>query len=383
MWNPQCVNVLDITDFFSRSAIMNSLSMKKNNVSRGFVSFLSFIFIASILTQVLAAKERDYGDSRVIAEIPSEPYPGSLGFPESVVINGNRAYVSTPATFGTAGTPPAKIYAFDVRYGTLEETYEIQGQDINYEHPISGLTFDGDDRLYVLDLQQGVVRLTLDGQSQESYTPPFPDLPPTSFGDEPPLPNEMTFDHDGNLYVSDTLQGVIYRIPPGGGSIEVWLQHPCLDSPFGANAVRVSPDGNTLFFGVTITSLGQSLVCTIPITSIADPDDVEVFHLYEYGEGPDGFTFGDSGRLYVPLAYSHEISVLDTDGEELCRFTGPAASDPDPVPYDNPAVAAFNNRDKTLFVTNHALFSQNPDHFVLFDVYVGEPGHPDPRPMVP
>jgi hypothetical protein len=34
---------------------MNSLSMKKNNVSRGFVSFLSFIFIASILTQVLAA----------------------------------------------------------------------------------------------------------------------------------------------------------------------------------------------------------------------------------------------------------------------------------------------------------------------------------------
>jgi hypothetical protein len=93
------------------------------------MALLSLVALVSALTHAQAEEDRDYGDSRVIAEIPSEPYPGNLGFPESVVINGNRAYVSTPATFGTVGTPPARIYAFDVRYGTLERTYEIQGQD--------------------------------------------------------------------------------------------------------------------------------------------------------------------------------------------------------------------------------------------------------------
>jgi hypothetical protein len=45
-----------------------------------------------------------------------------------------------------------------------------------------------------------------------------------------------------------------------------------------------------------------------------------------------------------------------------------------PVPFDEPSSVQFDGR--RMIVTNDAFFSGNASHFVIFDVYAGEPGAP-------
>src|SRR5262249_21961222 len=54
--------------------------------------------------------------------------------------------------------------------------------------------------------------------------------------------NALTFDKAGNLYVSDSFQGIVWRTGPGGGAGTVWTQDPLLTPngvpPFGANGIE-------------------------------------------------------------------------------------------------------------------------------------------------
>ncbi len=103
--------------------------------------------------------------------------------------------------------------------------------------PAAGLAVDASANLYYAypsdeEDTQGVYRLTADGDTER--------LPGT---EAIILANGLAFDSDGNLYVSDSILGAIWRIPPGG-SAELWLQHELLagclpDDPFGANGVAL------------------------------------------------------------------------------------------------------------------------------------------------
>ena len=160
--------------------------------------------------------DRPFGDSKVFTKLPAAP-----GFPESIAVNGNKVYVAGPAAFGTAGSGPSKILAYDIRTGDFIREYVVQGQDLGKEHVVAGIAFDKDDRIYAVDTQQGIIRLTLDGQSQEVYASPLPDLPTCSsvptgtpcsptLVDNIPIPNDIAFDDNGNLYWTDSFQ----RTPP-------------------------------------------------------------------------------------------------------------------------------------------------------------------------
>src|SRR5215471_11491735 len=54
--------------------------------------------------------------------------------------------------------------------------------------------------------------------------------------------NALTFDHSGNVYVSDSFQGIIWKTGPNGGAGTVWVSNPLLTTtgipPFGANGVE-------------------------------------------------------------------------------------------------------------------------------------------------
>jgi hypothetical protein len=57
--------------------------------------------------------------------------------------------------------------------------------------------------------------------------------------------NALTFDANGNGYVSASFSGAIYKVPPHGGSFSTWKMDPLLGPgsgltpPFGANGRRV------------------------------------------------------------------------------------------------------------------------------------------------
>ena len=109
------------------------------------------------------------------------------------------------------------------------------------------------------------------------------------------------------------------------------------------------------------------------------------FHRYTLATGlpaPDGIAFGKSGKLYVALAGTNQISVLRPDGTEEVRYSGPAANpggSPNPMPWANPANIAFDKKTGSILVTNHAsLVPFDPNLFCVFSVFVDDKASPLP-----
>ena len=349
------------------------------------------IFAVSVATQMNAQPSqptRPFGDVEVLATVPA-----STGFPEGIAVRGNKVYVAGPARFGTAGDgTPSRVFAFDIDSGALLTTYDIQGEDLNQDHANSCIAFDDDGLLYVVNFQLGIVRLDLGSGHQEVYAAPLPNLQPCSsvappcsptVFDAPPLGNDIAFDGDGNLYETDSFQATIWRIPAGGGQPQVWFQDSRLDTPFGPNGLRLSPDRTKIYFSVTADAVGQfgqflgGKIYTLPL--VAHPTAAQLQVFYEYnGEAPDGIAFGKSGLLYVALAapFNSGVSILNPDGTEAARLH----NDQDPTfPYDSPANIAFN-KDGSILITNHAFLTMIPAHFVVLDVFVDDKESPLVKP---
>ncbi|CAN5168703.1 hypothetical protein BH18ACT4_BH18ACT4_10440 [soil metagenome] len=217
-----------------------------------------------------ADHHRPFGDARILARVPTPP-----GYPEGIAVRGNRVYVAGPATFGTAGQGPSMVLVYNTVTGALIDTFETVGEDLSAEHANSSIAFDRQGRLYVLNTQLGLYRLTPWTGEQEQYGNPFPDLPPcvsapapcspTPFP-TPPLPNDLAFDPAGNAYVTDSLQATILRVPPGGGEPETWFQDIRLASTFiGVNGIRLDPTRTKIFVTVTADLDGNSFVSTLPL----------------------------------------------------------------------------------------------------------------------
>ncbi len=350
---------------------------------------LSATVAASLLPAAAAKEPRPYGDAQVLATFPTPP-----GYPEGVAVKGNKVYVSGPARFGTSGTGPSTVVAYNRDTGATEATYTTQGEALQYEHANSCIAFDGQGRLYVLNIQLGMYRIDTGSGAQENYSTPFPDLPacdgnnapcsPTFF-DAPALPNDIAFDEAGNAYVTDSLQATIWRVPAGGGAPQIYFQDARLGTVpngIGANGIRLSPDRSKAYVVVSIDPTGQPLIYTLPLVAQPQASDLAVFKQFAPGDIPDGIAFGKSGNLYVAIAtpLASGVAVIDQAGAETGRLTNPAGS---PLfPYDSPANIAFDGHG-SLLVTNHAFATGIPSNFTLLDVYVGDKGSPLSKPDLP
>lgn len=357
----------------------------------------SLMLLVSIFTLTITAtaadnSSRPFGDVQILATVPHPP-----GFPEGIAVNGDKVYVAGPASFDTAGTPASKVFAYDLKTGELLQTYEIQGELTQFPHANSCIAFDAEGRLYVVNLQLGIVRLDLGSGNQEIYAGPLPNLLPCSqtqsgpcsptFLDLPPLPNDIAFDTAGNLYLTDSFQATIWRIPSGGGQPQIWFQDNRLDTPFGANGLRLSPDNTKVYFAVTAEGVGPfgnflgGKIYTLPLVNSPSAADLQTFYQYN-GEAPDGIAFGKSGDLYVALAapFNSGVSILAPAGVETTRLTNPVGS---PIfPYDSPANIAFG-KDGSIFLTNHAFATMIPANFTVLNVFVDDKESPLVRPSIP
>jgi len=94
-------------------------------------------------------------------------------------------------------------------------------------------------------------------------------------------------------------------------------------------------------------------------------------------EGPDGFAVARSGHVYLALVgpQTNQLVELSQTGKELGRFPADTSGDNgSPVPFDEPSSVQFDG--SRMIVTNDAFFSGDASHFVVFDVWAGEPGAP-------
>ena len=181
--------------------------------------------------------------------------------------------------------------------------------------------------------------------------------------------------------MSDFLQGVVWRVPPGGGAAQIWLSDRKLDGgEFGTTGIALAADRRTLLIGQgSSAGLGDGNPATGKIYAVEikpDGSAGDMRQLWESGptDLPDGFGVARSGRLYVPLAgTANQIAVVAPDGTEVERFpNSPGGGDNgSEIPFDTPSSARFLG---TRIIVANQSFTGDRDNQALLDVEVGEPG---------
>ena len=278
--------------------------------------------------------------------------PEGASGPEGLEVDAaGNAYV---ATFGFTASGPAtgagQLFVFDPR-GSLLRQVAVAGSSPHLLglrfHPKSGA-------LLVLDFGNAQV-LDVDpttGASKVFLT--LPALPNPSLGAGL---NDITFDAAGNVYVSDSFQGIVWKTGADGGVAVALVNDPLLRTrgvpPFGANGLRFNKAETSLF----VANTGDDTVVRIPVvggppgtTGAAGTPEVFVNGI----NGADGLLIDDHDNLWVAANQADEIVVVDPTGRAIAKlgdFGGVEAGTPIQMLF--PASLRFQG--KSLLVTNLAL----------------------------
>lgn len=212
--------------------------------------------------------------------VDSIPLFGERFFPEGVAVHASGAiYVGSLATGEIVRVPPglARPEAF-IPAGALG---------------VVGLLVDSAaDTLWAcevdLELQTpGAVRAFHATSGEEQLRIVFPT---GSFC------NDMTLDDTGNLYITDSFTGTIWRLPAGADDFEVWSTDPAFVVPageFGLNGIAWS-NGD---IHVVVTALGALL--RVPVEADGSAGPAAPIPLDATLVGPDGLKVLADDRLLV------------------------------------------------------------------------------------
>jgi DNA-binding beta-propeller fold protein YncE len=289
--------------------------------------------------------------------------PSGVRYPEGITANpaNGDIYVAT-FDFGPASN---RLLRYS-RHGKLLGSLDFGGA------PLLGLAFGpADGKVYIANLGASAIQRVdadLGGAVQNVAGIPGVGAPgdravgnpdgssdTIKFGSNGfPGPNAMTFDAQGNLYVSDSFQGAVWRIAQAQTcavpcTATLFVQDPLLATagfpPFGANGLAFSADGSALF----IANTGDDRVLRYDVAAAT----VSVFA--ESVNGADGIAFDDRGILWVAANQADEIVGLNEQGRVVAKIGAFERIGPDgaPVGLLFPASLVFVGRE--MYITNLAL----------------------------
>jgi sugar lactone lactonase YvrE len=304
------------------------------------------IITATILSflawSVAPAAAWDRGRVETFAVLP----PDATG-PEGIAVSHDgKVYV---ATFGFTNTGPVagpgKIYVYDDD-GRLQRTLSVTGTTAQ----LLGLDFrPSPHTLLVIDFGSANVR-SVDPQTGASSICITVPSAPASTG-----LNALTFDGAGNVYISDSFQGIIWRkTGPGCGAATAWVTSPLLQTsgvpPFGANGLKFNRAGSVLL----VANTGNDQIIRIPVSG-GVPGTPEVF--VNSINGADGLAIDRDDNIWVAANQSDEIVVLDASGKAIAKLGDFDGVGRDGVPRGLlfPATPVFSKDRDWLYVTNLAL----------------------------
>ena len=350
---------------------------------------LAALALAAALLGALSAsaQARAKFDIHLLARIGPPGYPGlSLVAPDRTI------YVSTFSNPQGSGTYPSKVFAFDPNGHPLR-TYTVTGQNPNGAAGVQVAARDSAGNLYLLDQNPARVLILDPRTGRQTTYATFRDVPTCSTAgggdcgdtvqDNPAEPDYAAWGTDGSLYVTDYQQGLIWRVPPGGGQAHVWFTDPQLDGTlFGPAQIVLMADHHTLMLDTSAggaTSVGDPTtgkLYTLPILANGRPGTLH--KVWESGprEAPDGFALAASGNVYMALVGpdANQLVEISPQGQELGRAPTAAQNAAMNPPFDEPSSVAFDG--DRMIVTNDAYFSGDSSHFAIFDVFAGESGAP-------
>lgn len=352
------------------------------------------IAISTVAAASAFAADRPRGDFKLFAHVPA---PGA---PAAVVVDPKGpVYTNTLNAESGDTAKQSSVFSFSAE-GQLLREYPMKGQDLSTQHGLTGMAQDAEGMLYVASLAPPIVyRLDPKTGAQVTYAT-MRDVPvcggsvttdcSKAVTDRKPWPDYVVLGPDGTMYVTDSLQALIWRVPPGGGKAEIWLTDDRLQSligspGFGPSAMKLAPDNRTLYFTTIEGPTGDGdpsagRIWTLPIQADGKPGELKQFYVAQSADGPGGIGFAKSGKLYVAMSGSSQIAVLDGNGKELERFPATPADNNSSPPLDAPVDMAF--RGNSLIAANSAFLSNTAANMALLDFNAGEPGYAPLRPSM-
>jgi sugar lactone lactonase YvrE len=292
----------------------------------------------ALIGHFTAAKAWDRGDVELFATLPA----GATG-PEGLTVGADgKVYVTTFAFNAQGAQPgPGKLYVFNDD-GKLLRQVNVAGSTSH----LLGLAFHPTTHaLLVIDFGAGQV-LNVDSQTGSASV--FMTVTGSSGL------NALTFDSSGNVYVSDSSQGIIWKTGASGGAATAWVTDPLLlpngIPPFGANGLAFNRAGNALF----VANTANDSIVRIPVTG-GTPGAPQAL-VYSIN-GADGIVLDRNDNIWVAANQSDEIVVIDPTGKVIAKlgdFDG-IRKDGTPRGLLFPASPDFSKDGKNLFVTNLAL----------------------------
>ncbi|WP_042397856.1 SMP-30/gluconolactonase/LRE family protein [Streptacidiphilus carbonis] len=131
------------------------------------------------------------------------------------------------------------------------------------------------------------------------------------------LPNGLALDrHTGTLYITDSVLGVIWRVPVTGGEPTIWSAAPELASTgfLGANGLKIHNGA------VWATNLDRGTVLRIPV--LADGSAGTVQTRATGLPGIDDFTFtGHGDQILAAVNGPSEVALIQPDGSHSIVLT--------------------------------------------------------------
>lgn len=296
--------------------------------------FRVLLFCLGLLPLVAVAWDR--GDVQRFATLPA-------GSPAAEGITADKAGNIYVTTFDPSGHHPGQLIVFD-RNGNLVRAKDIAGAStallgLDF-HPTTG-------KLLVIDFGAGKV-LTVDPVTGASA--PF-----TSVTGSSGL-NALTFDSAGNVYISDSFQGIIWKTGPAGGAATAWATdtaaEPVLHAqgvpPFGANGVGFNKAFDTLF----VANTGNDTIIRIPAAGGVVGNANVLTHSIN---GADGLILDKDDNIWVCANQADEIVVIDKTGKVIAKLGDFDGIDRDGAPIGFMFPASLVRHGDWIYVTNLSL----------------------------
>lgn len=170
------------------------------------------------------------------------------------------------------------------------------------------------------------------------------------------FPNDLAFDDDDNLYVTDPFLGLIWKIDEDGDP-DVWLADPALEgdpaSPylqiheFGVDGIAFNKHKDELYVG----NLDYGTIVRIPVECDGDAGEPYVW-VDDYARlaGADGIAFDHKENLYVAVNGQDRLAMVDKHGKVSVVAQGGL--------LDAPSSVVFGQTPKTkknLYISSFAI----------------------------
>ena len=305
--------------------------------------FILIMFTPNLAGSVLAFSDNNDVIVKSNAAKKFAVLPKGIGFPEGIAVNPNNGDIIV----GTFDFPGEAAPNYLLRFN---KSGKIVAKLFVGDAPLLGLAYNPDgDMIYFAsvgdftktdlnDDRSNIMRIEADfteGSRAEEVAEiprlvpqlvrivgnPDGSLDEITFGQGASVPNGLVFTESGDLYISDSFQGAIFRILnpaydcPGDKCAAKKVIHDSLLAtagfpPFGANGLALNKDETELF----IANTGDDRVLKLDLYS----KEISVFA--ESINGADGLAMDRNGILWVAANQADNVVALNKAGRVVARL---------------------------------------------------------------